>query len=121
MKEFQGYKCDRCGKLYQRKHACEKHENELCRKHPNNSHPCWFCPHLTDSLENTFIGDDSYSGEVWIKQKSFYCKKKEINLYSFGFDKYIKSYDPAQLDESKPTERMPSKLKPCTEFKGEEY
>ena len=121
MKEFKGYKCDHCGKLYQKKHACEKHENKLCRKTPNNNHPCWSCPHLNDSVEDTFIGDDPYSGEVWIKSKAFYCKKKEVNLYSFGFDKYIAAYDPAQFDESKPICRMPSKIDPCSDFEGVVY
>ena len=116
MKEFKGYKCEHCGKLYQLEHACEKHENISCRKHPNNDHPCWHCPHIQVSVEDNFLGDDHYNGEVWIKSKAFYCKKKDVNLYSHYFDRHIKSYDPAQFDESKPQERMPSKLNPCTEF-----
>jgi len=119
MKEFKGYKCDHCGKLYQIKHACEKHENISCRKHPKNDHRCWHCPHIQVSIEDLFVGDCPYSGEEWRKQKTFYCKKKEVNLYSHHFDKHIASYDPAQSDESKSIIRMPSKLNPCEDF--EEY
>ena len=121
MKEFQGFKCDHCGKLYQKKHACEKHEGSLCRKHPNNSHPCWFCPHLSESTIDHFRGEDPYMGEIWVKSRSYYCKKKEVNLYSYGYDKHITSYDPAQQDESKPLERMPSKINPCKDFKEIDY
>ena len=113
MKEFQGFKCEHCGKLYQLKYACEKHEDKTCKKHPNNLHPCWRCPHLVESVVDHFLGDDPYSGEVWVKAKAFYCDKKEVNLYSHGFDKHIKYYHPAELHEEKPLERMPSKLSPC--------
>ena len=118
MKNITGYKCDHCGKLYQQKKACQKHEDVLCSKHPNNEHPCWSCPYIDVSVVDNFLGDDPYSGEVWVKSKAFYCPKKNVNLYSYKFDKNIKYYDPAQAHEEKPLERMPSKLNPCNDNGG---
>jgi len=39
------YKCDHCNKLYQRKHACIKHEI-ACHKNPENHRVCFGCMHL---------------------------------------------------------------------------
>ena len=118
MKEFKGYKCDHCGKLYQLKHACEKHENISCRKHPNNEHLCWWCPLLTDQQVDHFRGEHYDGSEIIVKTTAFFCKKKNVNLYSFGFDKYIDIFEPAQVDENKSTERMPSKSSGCDQYEG---
>lgn len=34
MEEIKAYKCGYCGKLYQRKHACRRHEGNDCLKNP---------------------------------------------------------------------------------------
>lgn len=117
MKEFQGYKCDHCGKLYQRKKACKKHENELCGKAPKNNHPCFNCPHLHVEIIDVFYGHHYNGAEIWNKSKAFQCTKKNINLYSYKFDKHIRSYDAPVFDDTLPLERMPCELNSCLEDK----
>ena len=118
MKKFQGYKCDHCGKLYQREKACEKHEDSLCGKHPNNNHPCFNCPHLSVEVVDVFHGDGPYGQEIWGKSKSFECRKKKINMYSYKFDQYNSSFETPVFDDNLPLKRMPSALDPCHEDKS---
>lgn len=43
MKEIsKAFRCEFCGKLYELKHACEKHE-KACSKNPDNFRPCQEC------------------------------------------------------------------------------
>jgi hypothetical protein len=117
MKEFKGFKCDHCGKLYQRKHACEKHENKFCNKHPNNLHQCWWCPYLSSKMVNHYLGEHFDGSEIWAEKRAFFCEKKQINLYCYKFDKHIKNYEPAQMDEDFTIERMPTEVNPCEDYK----
>lgn len=43
MKEIKAYKCGYCGKLYQRKHACRRHEDNDCLKNPKIRPVCFDC------------------------------------------------------------------------------
>lgn len=77
MKEFLGYKCDHCSKLYQKKHACSDHE-EICLKNPENYKPCLdSCEFLKRKEIEYYTGfDDYHSGEpVYKKTKGFHCSK----------------------------------------------
>tara|TARA_R110002012_G_scaffold155511_2_gene316396 strand:+ start:206 stop:592 length:387 start_codon:yes stop_codon:yes gene_type:complete len=114
MKEFKGYKCDHCGKLYQKKHACEKHEEKLCSKSPNNQHPCHKCKYL-EVGEGEYITSNCMGYDVEVRQKFFFCSKKKVNLHTYKFDRHVKSFDPALFDDDKDLERMPKK-DDCKEF-----
>lgn len=48
------YKCEYCGKLYEKKFYCEKHET-LCRKNPDNDRPCFHCNCL--EMRETVVED----------------------------------------------------------------
>lgn len=84
MKEFTGYKCDHCGKLYQREHACETHERK-CMKNPVNHRDCLnFCSHLDRrDIEYDTGLTDYLSGEpVYRKSRAFHCNlKKQLMLH----------------------------------------
>ena len=68
MKKITAYKCDHCGKLYQRKSACEKHE-KACSKNPENDRACFGCIHLR---KETHEEDGPWTTR---KYKFFFCGK----------------------------------------------
>lgn len=45
MKEVKAYRCEFCGKLFLRKHICDKHEKNDCTKIPKNRALCYECIH----------------------------------------------------------------------------
>lgn len=45
MKEVKAYRCEFCGKLFLRKHICDKHEKNDCCKIPKNRALCYECKH----------------------------------------------------------------------------
>lgn len=51
MEEIKAYKCGYCGKLYQSKHACRRHENNDCLKNPKIRPVCFDCKLMQCSEE----------------------------------------------------------------------
>ena len=45
MKEVKAFRCDFCGKLYLRKSACSKHEENRCTQNPKLHPLCYNCKH----------------------------------------------------------------------------
>lgn len=82
------YKCEHCGKIYQRKFYCLKHE-ETCRKNPANQRPCFDCECL--EMKTIEYGDyDPQNGDYPYKGDALYCNKKK----HFVYPPYVKNpYD----------------------------
>ena len=73
------YKCDHCGKIYQRKFYCNKHE-KICRKNPANDRPCFNCSCLT--MKTIEYGDyDPEDGVYPSRGNALYCKKQDQFVY----------------------------------------
>lgn len=51
MKEIKAYKCGYCGKLYQRKPSCRRHEDNDCLKNPKIRPVCFDCKLMQCSEE----------------------------------------------------------------------
>jgi len=74
MKEIKAYKCDFCGKVYQRRIYCEKHEY-TCGKNPDNKPVCWDCKYLQKGkFEFDPCADDSGS------YITYFCDKRDEEL-----------------------------------------
>ncbi len=74
-KTMEVYFCDYCNKLYQLRHACEKHE-QYCKKSPANQHKCFeFCEHLERTL--------AYAGG----SIEFVCEVTGKSMYSYIAEK----------------------------------
>lgn len=86
MKEFKGYKCEFCSKLYQSKYHCEKHEI-LCYHNPRNNHQCFYCYYCTKETINVKNNNEYYQVDEFgtiaetINVKIYHCKKLNKNLY----------------------------------------
>lgn len=61
MEEIKAYKCGYCGKLYQRKHACRRHEDNDCLKNPKIRPVCFDCKLMQRSEET----EDGLDDEGW--------------------------------------------------------
>ncbi len=73
------YNCSHCNKLYLRKGACEKHEND-CFKNFKNYRPCFDCFNLRKI--DQVICVDYWDGSQEEKTVSaFFCAAKKIALY----------------------------------------
>ncbi len=72
------YKCEYCGKLYQRKYFAERHES-MCVKNPDNERVCFGCPYLIKKTVSIYF--DTYNGEVEENRTLLYCEEKDIYLY----------------------------------------
>lgn len=70
------YKCDHCRKIYQVKHACERHE-KVCWKNPANHYACFDCVFLDKSRE-TLDGGMSHG----ISVRTFRCKKLDKDMHT---------------------------------------
>lgn len=64
------YKCEHCKKLYQRRHACEKHEKH-CWQNPENDRACLNCVHLRKERVTIEEGHPDHPYEV--NFDAFYC------------------------------------------------
>lgn len=93
MKELKAYKCDYCGKLYQRKYHCERHEI-VCNKNPDNFRACFGCRFCEFKMEKIYF-DNPLGGETVEERKMLFCSKKDIfvypprvefNSYGFGYE-----------------------------------
>lgn len=90
MKEVQGYKCDFCGKIYQRKNFCARHEI-ACNRNPINFRACFGCS-FCKQQETVIYFDSPLGGELSEKRKLLFCSKTETYVYppkvernSFGY------------------------------------
>lgn len=73
------YKCDHCGKIYQKKFYCIKHEKD-CRKNPANDRPCFHCDHLK-MKEFEYGNYDPENGDFPYKGNSLFCMKRKCFVY----------------------------------------
>ena len=86
MKEIIGYKCDFCGKLYQRKWIVLEHE-KACRLNPTNWSKCSGCKHIqkvSRYIENNneyYCADEYGTMAKAVKIKMFHCNKLNKDLY----------------------------------------
>lgn len=77
------YRCDHCNRSMLGKGAMSRHE-KYCKENPNNKHKCFeFCNHL----ERTYTLEESndYNDQPRITHMT--CKKLNIKMYSFKFEK----------------------------------
>ena len=75
--EITAYFCDHCNKLYKRKHAAIKHEQD-CSKNPDNFRPCLDCVHCEQKNVGVFIeGMGAYCTQ---KANVIFCTKLEKGL-----------------------------------------
>lgn len=51
MKEVPAYLCEHCGKVYLKRHACKKHEEEICPKNPEIRPLCYSCEHYHEEWD----------------------------------------------------------------------
>lgn len=72
------YKCDHCSKTYQVKKWCDHHE-QWCTKNPDNIAKCSGCTYLVEKEKDIYR--DGYDGEYTTISKSFFCNKKQIEVY----------------------------------------
>lgn len=79
MKEVKGFKCDFCGKIYQRKHLCQRHEL-TCKRNPINFRACFGCRFCEEQYRYIHF-DNSQIGEVMEKRRVLFCSKKQIYVY----------------------------------------
>lgn len=72
MKEVPAYLCEHCGKVYLKRHACKKHEEDICPKNPEIRPLCYSCEHYHEELMKreiiayyleTYFGEDVYEKE----------------------------------------------------------
>jgi len=81
MKEIETtiYKCEHCGKMYQMKFYCIKHELN-CRKNPANDRPCFHCACL--EMKDFEYGDyDPENGDFPYKGSALFCNSRNIFVY----------------------------------------
>jgi hypothetical protein len=79
MKEIKAYKCDHCGKVYQRKHNAKIHE-EKCKESPDNNRACFGCRFLEKvELPVVFINSAGY--EEIVNRDVLVCTKFKIGVY----------------------------------------
>ena len=75
------YKCGYCNKLYQRKKACELHE-ESCKKRPDYIRPCHSCGVIEKVRETIWSG---YGGQFGNETERIvdvlFCKKRDCFIY----------------------------------------
>ena len=121
MIEFNGYKCEYCGKLYQTKHHCKNHEENKCTRNPKNWDKCIGCIYsqqYQDTIDIKF--PDPVSGGYGMltdeKQVTKYqCLKLKKQMYPFKAKSkgYVNKY-PDTFGE---LHQMPNE---CDHFKDNE-
>lgn len=97
------YKCEYCGKIYQRKFYCLGHEKK-CRKNPTNDRPCFHCDYL--EMQIIEYGDyDPQNGDYPYKGNALYCNEKK----HFVFPPYVESPYDGESDIGEINKPMPIK------------
>ena len=73
------YKCEHCGKMYQMKFYCIKHEKK-CKKNPANKRPCFDCECL--EMKTIEYGEyDPNNGDHPSKGSALFCNYKKHFVY----------------------------------------
>jgi len=86
------YKCDHCGKTYQKKFYCMKHE-EMCRQNPANHRPCFDCKYL--EMKKIEYGEIDPNDEEFGRADALYCNKRKHFVYPPCVKKpYLEEEDP---------------------------
>ena len=91
MKEVKGYRCEFCGKTYLRPHACKDHEENRCRRNPQNIPFCYSCQHYSPAewreketvyywLEYQCGGEDQFEKTIDINRCSH--PERECKLFN---------------------------------------
>ena len=65
MKQVTAYRCEHCGKLYLREHACKEHEQSRCCRNPQNMPYCYSCKFYDPSMEKEEVSywiEDNWHG-----------------------------------------------------------
>ena len=86
MEEIKAYKCEYCGKMYQRKHACRRHEDNGCLKNPKIRPVCFDCKFLQCSTETEYVdwwvtmidGSDELVSKEFTRTT---CRETEKKMY----------------------------------------
>lgn len=96
--------CDHCKKHGLSRHSMKYHET-ICRKNPDNIHPCYTCAHF--EIDEGFV--EKYyvaGGEVQstdVPYKHWMCKKQGIDLHNMVaknkglIEKYPEQFSDTQL------------------------
>lgn len=92
-KQITAYWCDHCNKLYQRKHACEKHEAN-CTNNPKNHNACFHCSHCEKIDLDIEVLAGNNNGPVYKSQKSFQfnCTKLDKLMFPFSAKKWAAKF-----------------------------
>lgn len=86
MEEIKAYKCGYCGKLYQSKHACRRHEDKGCLKNPKIRPICFDCRFMQRSEETEDVPYpaetmDGWSGTAYLKFERTTCRETGKKMY----------------------------------------
>lgn len=86
MKEIKAYKCGYCGKLYQRKPSCRRHEDNDCLKNPKIRPVCFDCKLMQCSEETEDVDwwvtmMDGREVRVSRKFKRTICRETGAKMY----------------------------------------
>lgn len=114
MEEIKAYKCGYCGKLYQRKRACRRHEDNDCLKNPKIRPICFDCKLMQCSEETEDVDwwvtmMDDREVRVSRKFKRTICRET-------GKKMYVNIHLPEDVTETlddKGWEAMPTHAEGC--------
>lgn len=86
MEEIKAYKCGYCGKLYQRKRACRRHEDNDCLKNPKIRPICFDCEFMQRSEETEDVPYPAeivggWSGTAYLKFERTTCHRTGAKMY----------------------------------------
>lgn len=102
MKEISAFKCDFCGKVYQRKRNIKMHEAR-CSKNPENQRACFGCKHL--NRETASVWFDNPQGDDYFANRSLlYCNKKQHFVYPPIVEHKQNQYELDEANEPMPKE-----------------
>jgi hypothetical protein len=109
MKEFTGYQCDHCSKLYKSKYHCNNHELNKCTHNPKNWDRCLGCIFSQQFQETIEVDSEHpYYGYQEFYEKTvtkYKCKKLEKEMYPFKA--HAKNLPKRFPDTFKGIEQMP--------------
>lgn len=74
------FRCEHCGKVYLIERYCVPHE-DVCKKNPLNTHPCFDCKHCEGSDEQVGCDYHPYMGEYDTKEiVPWFCSKLKQHM-----------------------------------------
>ena len=94
------YTCEYCGRKMLGKGAMSFHER-YCKNNPNNFHKCFmYCKYLERVV--TEFPDEEFSNHYRITE--MICKKRNVKMYSYKFEKHKKPHSALNGLERMPLE-----------------